>query len=411
MKKNIKLRVRKRAFDYKLILLMALFFLAFSTAGDGQGVQHKIEREISLSNAGRIKINGPESVRITGHGAIFTRQVGDQYILSRKSNTPHIYRIDKRLILNTWDKQSIKHVSTITLSCKTTEQENELIEALTIDLTENAAGVVEIDCELNIDKFQVENGWFIDENNHIILDNGKVYPINYLSISTTLYLPVNSQVAITAEETDIVFGRHEGSLQLNATGGSFTAPGINDFKGSIKFVDVSIEHIKNAVLELQNSSLKANVVDQLHLESASSTIEVDYIEELDIHKSTNDQLHLESVNSISVHNSVFSNYHLGRCCESLEMTLKSGDVDIKKLAPSLKYAVIKNINAKMLIDAGGLESYSLVVNSFNQSKFVLPDNLVLIKSEGQTRTYTSGLYPKKNMVQIDCIHCDVRIKR
>ena len=411
MKKNMKSRVRKRAFDYRLILLIVLFLLAFSTAGDGQGVQHKIEREIPFSSEGRIKINGPESVRVTGNGTIFTQKVGDQYIVSRKSNAPNIYVIDKKLILNTWDKQAIKQVSTITLSCKTTEQENELIKALTIGLTENTAGIVEIECELNIDKFQVENGWFTAENNHIILGNGKIYPINYLSISTKLYLPTNSQVDITTEETDIVFGQHEGSLRINATGGSFTAAGINRLEGSVKFVDINIEHLKNATLEMQSSNLQANVVNQLQLKSASSTIEVDYIEELDIHKSMNDQFHLESVNSASVRNSIFSNYSLGRCCESLEMTLKSGDVDIKALAHSLKHAIIKNTNAKIQIDIGRLEDYSLAVNSFNQSKFVLPDNLFLEKSEGQIKTYTFGLQPQKTKLQIDCIHCDVKIKQ
>lgn len=410
MKKNIKSEVRRREFNYRLIPLIALFCFVFLSTSDGQRIQHTIEREIPLSDESRIKINGPESVRITGVGTICTRQVGDKYIVSRKSSTPDIYNIDKKLIINTWDKKAIKQVSTLSFSCKTTAQEKQLKEALAINLVENAAGTVEVDCELNIDKFQLENGWFTTENNHIILDNGKVYPINYLSISTMLYLPSNGQVTIDSEENDIVVDRLEGELEIDVVGGSLTAKEISKLKGNISFAEINVEQIGSATLELQNTKLKANSIHQLKLESAISKVEIKTIEKLEVTKSLNDHFYLETVQAIKVTNSIYSNYNLASCNESLEMTLKGGDVDIKNYGPLLKFAIIKNRNAKIQIDLESLESYSLTINSFDQSKYSLPNNFVLIKTEDEANYYKLGSNPEQTIMQIDCIHCEVTMK-
>ncbi len=409
MKKNIKSKVKKPRFEFKSLLLMGLFCLVFLSVS-GQQREYKIEKEVSFPEEGSIKINAPKSVRITGNGTISTRQVGDQYIVSRKDNTPPIYKIHKKLVLHTWDKAIIKQVSSLTFNCKTPEEEQLLKEALSINLASNAAGVVEIDCELNIAKFQVENGWFKEENNHIVLDNGRICPIEFLSISTTLYVPVNSQIVIDAEDTDLLIDRHEGELELNAVGGSFTAKEISHLKGSLQFVDLNIEHIEKATLSLKKSLLQAKSIHQLHLESSLSKLEVNKIEKLEIAKSMNDQFSLESVNSIKASNSLYSHYRLGSCTESLEMTLKSGDVDIKNLAPSLKFAVLKNQNAQINLDVKSLESYSLLINSFDQAEYILPNDLVLTNSEDGRKAYTSGSNPEKTKLQIDCLHCEISIK-
>lgn len=408
MKQPMKLKVRKRVFDFKLVLIVGLLCLAYPITSYGQHIQHKIESELILSNSTSIKVNGPESVRVTGDGTIYTNQIGDQYTVSRKSDTPHIYKIDKKLVLHTWDKNLVKQVSTISFSCETAEQEEQLKAALAINLAENAAGVVEIDCELNIAKFQVENGWFSAENNHIILDNGKVYPINYLSISTALYIPINSQLVIATEENDIVLDKHEGALEILAFGGSIEANEIRNLKGNFEFAEITIQELGNASLVLQNSNLKANSIKKLKLKSALSKLEINTIEELDISKSLNDQFYLEAVNSIKATNSVFSNYHLASCMERLDMTLKSGDLYIKNFGPALKFAFIKNQNAKAQLNLENLESYSLLIDSFNQSKYHLPDNFILTKSDDQA-VYKWGGNPEKTKVQIDCIHCEVTL--
>lgn len=408
MKQHMKLKVRKRVFDFKLILIVGLSFLAYPIASCGQHIQHKIERELFLSNTGSIKVNGPKSVRVTGNGTIYTSQIGDKYIVSRKNDTPHIYRIDKKLVLHTWDKNLVKQVSTISFSCKTAEQEKQLRAALAINLAENAAGIVEIDCELNIAKFQVENGWFSTENNHIILDNGKAYPINYLSISTALYIPINSQIVIDSEENDIILDRHEGAIEIQTVGGSLEANEIRNLKGNFEFTEINVQQLGNASLVLQNSSLKANSITKLKLKSAVSKLEVNTIEELDISKSLNDQFYLESVKSLKATNSVFSNYHLASCIESLDMTLKSGDLDIKNFGPSMKFAFIKNQNAKAQINLENLESYSLIIDSFKQSKYRLPDNFIFTKSDDQA-VYKWGEHPEKTKIQINFIHCEVTL--
>lgn len=408
MKQHMKLKVRKRVFDFKLVLIVGLLCLANPITSYGQHIQHKMERELVLSNTGSIKVNGPESVRVTGNGTIYTNQIGNQYNVSRKSDTPHIYKIDKKLVLHTWDKNLVKQVSTISFSCETAEQEEQLKAALAINLAENAAGVVEIDCELNIAKFQVENGWFSAENNHIILDNEKVYPINYLSISTVLYVPINSQLVIATEENDIVLDKHEGALEIQAVGGSIEANEIRNLIGNFEFTEITIQELGNASLVLQNSNLKANSIKKLKLKSALSKLEVNTIEELDISKSLNDQFYLEAVNAIKATNSVFSNYHLASCMERLDMNLKSGDLDIKNFGPALKFAFIKNQNAKAQLNLEILESYSLLIDSFNQSKYHLPDNFILTKSDDQA-VYKWGENPEKTKIQIDCIHCEVTL--
>lgn len=409
MKQPMESKVKKPIFYFKLLLIVALFGLAsYPFSAYGQHRQLKIEKELVLSNTGSIKINGPESVRITGKGTIHTRQIADQYIVSRNSDSPHIYTIDKKLVVHTWDKNLVKQVSTISYACKTVEQEEELKAVLALNLAENAAGIVEIDCELNISYFRVKNGWFTTENNHIILDNGKVYPIEFLSISTTLYIPINSQVIIAAEKNDIHLDRHKGTLEIQAVGGSLEADEIHNLKGDFEFTKMKVQHLGNASLVMQNSSLKANSIEKLTLKSATSKLEVDTIEALTISKSLNDQFYLESVKSLKATNSVFSNYHLASCLERLDMTLKSGDLDIKNFGSSMKFAFIKNQNAKAQINLNNLESYSLLINSYNQSKYRLPDNFILTKSDDQA-VYQWGENPEKTKIQIDCTHCEVTL--
>jgi len=407
MKKHIELIVRRQASTYKFALLICAFGVALCSSSYAQEVQYVVEKEVALTERSKIVINAPKSVRITGKGAIYTRQIGDQYLVSKKAAAPNIFVIDKKLSIKTWNQNAIKQQSKVTFQCETREQEEKLKKALSIKLLETISGRVEVNCELNIDKFQVENSWFKDESNHIILDDGTTYPLKFLSISNTLYIPISSQVDISSNENDITLDRHHGKITITASGGSLIAREIDDLSADIKFAEIFVDQLGETNLTLQNSHIKSQSIHRLSLESATSLLEVDSIENLDITESVNDKFTVQNVKSIKVNNSLFSTYAFYSCTQNLEMFLKNCDVDIQNFGPALEYAYIKNANANMHLGTRKLQSYNLTLASFEKSTFSLPKNLNLASSDDSDKTYTVGEFSDRVKLNIDCTFCDV----
>lgn len=412
MKRNIMSRVNILILNYKGLLYFSaviLFCLTFVNKGVTQSITKVFEKEISVSENIQIKTKGPQSVRITGSGAINTRQIADRYVVSGKNKTPYIYVINKKLDIHTWSKNSIKQVTKVVLECENPSDANELLQALDIRLKENAVGKVTINCELNISHFKVKNSWFGADANSIILNNGQEYNIKFLELSNTLYIPENSDLVIESKETDISIENHNGLLDVNMHRGHLSAKEIGSINGKFQTTNVVIDKIDKGLISLKHSDLKINEISSLELESTISTINILAVEKLIINSTINDKFNIDQVNKLDISESLFSSYDIKTANESLEMNLKNGDLHVANLGSNLSQVIINGHHSTLKLGIQKLDNYEVTCQQINQSKYQLPNSLKMTTSSNNQKIYTYGNEPQKTKMHLECVQCEVTL--
>ena len=410
MKRSIKLTAKNQALPYRRVGLALAFLCLISINGNAQKVKKTYVNEIVVSPNVVIKTSGPQSINVTGKGAINTRQSGNQYIVSGRDSEPYIYVINKTLKINTWQYDKIKQVVEIKLECENQTQAQSLFNALKIQLKEDAAGQVIVNCEMNIQQFKIYNSFFGDDDNKVILTDGKEYKVKYLELTTTLFIPESSKLILNTQRSNINVGSHNGEIDLEMKRGSFIAKRVNRLTANLETVKVDIEQLLSGKLIVKNSILKFLEADELHMKSSLSTVSIAKSNTLVINRSLNDKYIINNVNDVMVEESLFSEYKISMVNGTLEMKTKNNDIVVDGFSKNASRVFVKNRNGVVQLGLESLGSYKLTCNWVTQNTYELPsglDRLVFTQNQGQ---YASGNKPYQAQVDIECKQCDILVK-
>lgn len=410
MKKSIKLTAKHQALPYRKVGLALLLLCSIIINGNAQKVKKTYVNEIVVSSNVVIKTTGPQSVNVTGKGAINTRQSGNRYIVSGRDSEPYIYVINKTLTINTWQYDKIKQVVEVRLECENQTQVQSLFDALRIQLKEDAAGQVMINCEMNIAQFKIYNSFFGDDDNKVILTDGKEYKVKYLELTTSLFIPENSKLILDSNRTDIKVGNHNGEIDLTMKRGSFIAKKINTLNANLETVKVDIQQLLSGDLIIKNTKLKLAEAKRLQLRTSLSTINIAKSKTLLIDESVNDKYIIKNLDDMIVEESLFSEYKISMVNSTLEMKTKNNDIVVDGFGKNASRVSIKNQNGVVQLDLDNLISYKLSCNQISQSTYKLPDKLDRLVSQQDGALYSWGIDPYQSSIDIDCKQCEVTIR-
>jgi len=410
MKKNIISIMKNQELSYKKVASTFLLVCLLILSGNAQKVTKTFEKEIEVSENTVIKTSGPQSVHPTGKGAINTRQSGNKYIISGKASKPYIYIINKTLKINTWQHNKVKQVVEVILECENKIQNQDLLNALKIELKKNAAGQIIIDTEMNIQRFKIYNNFFRKDDNSVVLNNGKEYKIKYLELTTSLFIPEKSNLILNTQGTTIDIDNHKGTINLTMDKGNLIAKKMNVLTANLKNVDAKIHQITNATISLKNVTLTLNEVNELGLKSEISLINIGKSNTLLINESINDQFIIDTANDILVTKSLFSDYKISSINNTIEVNAKNSDITVNSFDKKVTSIDIQNQNASIKLVLKNLDNYTLSFNDKTQNSYHFPNKLKALSPSSNQLSYTYGTKPSKTKIIVKGKHCDVKIE-
>jgi len=157
-------------------------------------VQHSVNAQTSKTFVKEIEVdenmtiisNVPSSIDLNMEGKVIANNTHDTYSINGKNNVRRL-KILKDLKIDTWDRNFIKQETKISVKADTEEQATALLNQLNIELEINSSDIILIDCNLNIEKFSLKNGWLKNDDCKVKLENGSSHDVHYLSVGTALY--------------------------------------------------------------------------------------------------------------------------------------------------------------------------------------------------------------------------------
>ena len=410
MKRNLIFNLRKQTLIFRTLVSFCIVLMAVGSTLAQQRITKTYEKEIEIPEGTVIRTEGPSIMMVSGHGRINTMGSSDEkYVVRRDNKSPLIYELDRRFQINTWDKNVVKQITEVTLACETEAQKLQLLDALKINLDIDASGQVRVRYEMNISKLQIENGWLRGDNNTIVLDNGQEYKLEYLKLSTTLFIPKKSHLKIEAEVSSIFLKDHEGKLDLNMSKGLFKTSAIEEAEVLIDGGVLQIDQFDIAKINSRHSEITIGKGNTLELTSELSNYLIREVDNIKAFKVINEKWDLGLINSLSVESGLFSEIKISSIEKNLALRLKNCDVSISRLSQNTEYVLIENQNAALDIGVGNLLNYQLNCKYAAQAKYNLPDNLLTLSKDDSEVNYLFGKKEGAALMDIRCKLCDVKI--
>lgn len=431
MKINFLAIVKK--WSWKFSLACTLLFISTMNSW-GQNSEKTFVKEIAVSERITVATNVPTSLDIDLNGS-FSSSSNTKfgYIVYGKTMVERLY-IHKEFKIHTWEKNVVKQEIEVEVKSKNTSVVNDLLEQLKISLSEDQQHNVMIDANMNIDKFTMNNRRFSGDNCKIILENGTGFPIEYLAIKTTLYIPKTANLKVksilnhTLRLDDL-----EGDLDLDIQYGEVYGKKIKNLNSNLRFCyNVIFEEAENVIASATNSHLKIDKVKSLRIgdkklrklplksfdiiqwvdnNSSMNIYNFREAKKIIISDTANDDFRIGEVDHLEIKNSIFSNYKILKVNEILHLDAKNGDLSIAEVDEDFKEINLKNKHSSMTINIEE-KTGNYTINFYTPETIdhKLPPNAILLESESTiNRTYQIGNNKSTGTINVTCDRCDLDI--
>lgn len=391
---------------YKTILLLLAGLLLWQI-GWGQRQTRQISKEIVVPNNVVVKTRGPEEVHFMGNGTVNIWREDGKQKLSAAERSPVIYELDQRLVVQSWEEDKVKQVVEVTAACATPAKTKALLDALRVSLHLNVLNEVEIGCELNIDRFMIENGWFRADNNTVELDDGQVFQIEYLALASVLYIPRQATFRLKSEWTIIEMGEHLGPVEVSMHGGQFRAKELASLEADFSSTQVQIGKVGEGELLLRAVQCELGIVDRLELSSSISTIEIGQADTLIVENLLSDELQVADAAMLLVDNARFSELGI----ESLGQLAKLNgrNTNFRLRGGPYEELLVDNELANVELQLNTRFNYRLELETGEQGKLILPSQALLVTEEGRRKIYSIGTGTDQRILKLNCQECEIRI--
>ena len=414
----------------KLILLIQVCFLAVT--GYSQEFKKTFSKEIEVSKDLSVHSNAPTSFNMEMHVHRSTQNnTYFGYSILGKEGIDRLV-VHKEYAVDTWDKNVVRQEVDITLRTEDQQAGQALMDALQIELSQNMAGQVHVDANMNIEKFTMRNGRFRGDDCRIILKGGKKYKIEYLELKTRLYIPKTANLKVQSElNHTLLLSDLDGDLDLDLQYSEVFGKKVKNLNANLYFCyNVIFDEVQNVVASATNSHLKIGKVKNLNLGQLKLGREPDLIEsiaglqnnssmniydfrqvdEVIVFDTANDEFKLGEVNDLKVEASVFSNYRILKLNKILDFSGKSGDLLIAELNKDFEKVDIKNSHSKLNINIAEDSNFNLNIIDKKLIDLKLPSNNILLnKTMGTTLRYKIGKDSPTGQIIIRCDKCELDI--
>ena len=427
--KNLQL-VRKLDFKFDSIALVISLFL-FSANCFSQSTK-TIFDEVAVRDKITIESNLPTSLDIHINGTVTTNNTSDRYTLNGKNENIRL-SILKDLEIETWEKNVVRQETKVTIKGKSKQEEIELMDKLQLSLKEKASKRVVIDCNLNISKFKMVNGFFRAEECELVLSNGKSYQVEYLELETKLFIPKASDLVLKGYNySTIRLGELEGNVDLDLQYAEVYGTSVLKLKANlgwcynvmfdkVAFADISafnsyikINSLGGAGIGMQ--SLKgANLLTDLYNKTSNSSqtkYEFGVVGLLEIFSSANDEFIIGELGFLNMKNTNYSTVKANRLNDSMIIDANSTDIQIDKVVKNFTTIDVQNrlSEIRMVFEEGA--SYTIEVDEMSYFEFDPDKSVMKLKNRGTEGKvyYQKGMKGEGGKITLNCDKCKFDIR-
>ena len=420
---------KRSAFKFNSLILFLYFFLLTNIVF-GQSKKSIID-EIEVKAGVTIESNLPTTLDIKISGSMTSNNTKDRYTIAGKGDQTRI-NINKELEIKTWDKNIVKQETSIIVKAATKEEEILLLDILQLSLKEKAGSRVIIDCNLNMERFEMTNGFFKGDQCKIVLKNGQSYQIEYLEISTKLTIPKESNLSVKGDTNSTLrLGELFGDVDLDLQYTEVYGKQARKLKGSLRscynvyfdklaFADISssnsyinIKNLGGANIGTQslNDSWTLSNLRYNRSNSAQSKYVFGIVGLLLIHESANDEIVADEVGHIEVSKTNYSQFHIKLLNTYAKINASNSDLNIDKVGKDFLELDIKNKLSNINIKVVEGTDYKLIINRNKYVEADLNDILMLESGEGSSEEiYRIGNNTSDRLIQINCEDCRLQVK-
>lgn len=240
------------------------------------------------------------------------------------------------IIVNTWNKDSVKFKIKITAYGKSDEAVDKLLERVSFDHT-NSGRFLKFETIFDRQSGSFKEFWnSLGDYSKVLINK------NNLNIDFEIYLPEKSNMYIENKFGDIYINEYSGRSKIVLSQGDVK---ISNQSGQLnldlKFGNASIQNVNLAYLKLQIAEITIAKAEKLDISSSSSTININEVERLKIN-ARNDKYFLRHISSLSGE-ATFSTINIGDLKEEIVGSTNYSDVNIESLNDDAR---LININSK-----------------------------------------------------------------
>jgi len=195
------------------------------------------------------------------------------------------------IIVNGWEKNTIKIVTNISVKHKKKENAENLLNRISVSI-KKTNDFIHISSEIADKKTGFFTKYF-NKANPFDFDKSNIQ-INY-----KIYLPSNAEIAITNKFGDVIIDDYTGKLKADIQHGDmWINEHITNASIAMKFGKLQAKSILYGNIELKNGELNLEHSDNLRVNSSGSTIHIDTIKLLEIY-SSKDKIIIEEAAKIN----------------------------------------------------------------------------------------------------------------
>ncbi len=389
-----------------LSLIFSLFFVSISCL-PAQVLTKTYVNEINVSDDARINVQGPRSFDMEGHGTMSFTNEGNNYVVKGKNWEPIIV-IDGEFQINTWEEKKVKQSIEIKLETSDPSEGPELLAKLNPLLKENAAGRVDVSCNLNIQKFLLANGFFRRDRSTLYMKDGSNYEIKKLEIAATLYVPKTNFLELNVIHMITNLGDHTGKVKAHISMGILNTGNLNDLEADLIFSTANLKEVNKISIDSKSSTFNIKQAATLKGRSEFSKFILGKIGQLELSYSGNDQFSIKEVKDFKVPESTFSNYNITTLLNSLEINAKSGDVLVGTIKEGFDHISLTNTFSTINLGVEHTKNYIIKAHDNIFTSYDYPDGLLTQKGDKKTRSvFLMGDQSKAGIIKIKCESCKV----
>lgn len=365
----------------KILNCFILFFCLFQVQVSSQ-VSRTFTDDLVVSEGVILSSNLPSSINIRMHGTMNSNNTKDRYAINGKNDEPRL-NIHKDLVINTWAENRVRQETTITIRSSSDAVAQKLLDALELSLTQGPDNRVNLDCNLNIESFEMRNGWLKADECKIKLSNGQVHSIDYLELSTKLSIPKSSNLAIVGKQLGTVrLGELDGDLDLELKYVEVYGTKVKDLRASLRSCyNVHFDEVQSANVSSSNSYVRINKAKEIKIgsqalndacnlpqlrhrrsNSAQTKYTLGEVGRLSLNGSANDEVSIETVQTVNISNTSYTDFTIDKLSESLWLDSKSSDLTIYTVDKNFQEVTIINSLSNIDLEIEEGANYQLAVD-------------------------------------------------
>ena len=280
------------------------------------------------------------------------------------------------VIINDWDEDSVSITITITAYGKDEEAAGRLLDRTEIKFNTSASGI-QVYTQLS-----KSDGWLKDFWNELSGYSQTIISKDQLTIDYQVFMPADMDLELTNKYGDVFLAERRGLTRIDMSNGNMKAEEISgDAHLSFRYGNADINTLASAEIVLKSAELNLDQVQELFMQSNSSTVDLGQVAAADIVSRT-DKITIKKLQRLSGQTS-FSKLRLMSVEQSVDLDTNYGSTTIERVDHQFTEILIRGNSTDVDLTFDHMAYFAARVVA-KEGKFRLPAD------HGLKQVYTDG---------------------